>query len=196
MIRDKQLSELMEELGDARRELKSATRDKGRYDEYATESSRNREVERYDKAQREVWRLEREVKAREDELRAEAEKRRKAVDARSQAGVDATKRIGDLIERRLGTLEKLVEELRAEVNLLRGNDRLSKKATSRGTIEYVDANRPFGFIAGPTGARIYFRRSATDGTESLVKNDIVEFELVNGDRGSEARNVTKLTVSR
>ena len=63
-----------------------------------------------------------------------------------------------------------------------------------GTVKWFDADKGFGFISTDDGKDIFVHFSAiqTDGFKTLAEGDVVEFDVIDGDRGQQAANVTKL----
>jgi cold shock CspA family protein len=64
-----------------------------------------------------------------------------------------------------------------------------------GTIQTIDAKHHFGFLRDPTGAKVFFRRSALTPPErfaSLAVGMRVEFEPASGPKGLRT---TKITVT-
>ncbi len=64
----------------------------------------------------------------------------------------------------------------------------------KGTVKWFNAKKGFGFISDETGNDVFVHFSALqmDGFKVLDENDEVEFEVVNGEKGPQAANVTKL----
>lgn len=66
----------------------------------------------------------------------------------------------------------------------------------RGVIKWFDNKKGFGFIVGPDGMRdIFVHYSAIEGEgfRSLKDGEQVEYELVESDKGPQARNVRRIT---
>ena len=63
-----------------------------------------------------------------------------------------------------------------------------------GTVKWFNAKKGFGFISDENGADVFVHYSALnmDGFKVLDEGDKVEFEVVNGEKGPQAANVTKL----
>jgi len=65
----------------------------------------------------------------------------------------------------------------------------------RGTVKWFNNAKGFGFIGrydGGADVFIHFSAIAEEGYKSLQENDRVEFEIVAGQKGPQAANVTKL----
>ena len=64
----------------------------------------------------------------------------------------------------------------------------------KGTVKWFNAKKGFGFISDETGIDVFVHFSALqiDGFKVLDEGDEVEFEVVNGEKGPQAANVTKL----
>ncbi|MCI8307253.1 MAG: cold-shock protein [Lachnospiraceae bacterium] len=63
-----------------------------------------------------------------------------------------------------------------------------------GTVKWFNAKKGFGFISDEEGNDVFVHFSALqmDGFKVLDEGDKVEFEVVNGEKGPQAANVTKL----
>lgn len=63
-----------------------------------------------------------------------------------------------------------------------------------GTVKWFNAKKGFGFISDEEGNDVFVHFSALqmDGFKVLDEGDEVEFEVVNGEKGPQAANVTKL----
>lgn len=64
----------------------------------------------------------------------------------------------------------------------------------KGTVKWFNAKKGFGFISDEEGNDVFVHFSALqmDGFKVLDEGDKVEFEVVNGEKGPQAANVTKL----
>lgn len=64
----------------------------------------------------------------------------------------------------------------------------------KGTVKWFNAEKGFGFIETENGNDVFVHFSAitTDGFKSLDEGQRVQFEVVQGQRGAQASNVTKL----
>lgn len=65
---------------------------------------------------------------------------------------------------------------------------------NQGTVKWFDAKKGFGFISVEDGDDIFVHFSAIqdEGFKSLEEGDAVQFEVVDGDKGPQAANVSKL----
>lgn len=63
-----------------------------------------------------------------------------------------------------------------------------------GTVKWFNAEKGFGFIEREDGDDVFVHFSAIqgDGFKTLEEGQEVEFEVVQGNRGPQASNVTKL----
>ncbi len=64
----------------------------------------------------------------------------------------------------------------------------------KGTVKWFNAKKGFGFISDETGNDVFVHFSALqmDGFKVLDEGDEVEFEVIEGEKGPQAANVTKL----
>lgn len=65
----------------------------------------------------------------------------------------------------------------------------------RGTVKWFNASKGYGFISreyGQGDVFVHFSAIQSDGYKSLNEGDAVEFEVVKGQKGFQAQNVTKL----
>ena len=65
---------------------------------------------------------------------------------------------------------------------------------SKGTVKWFNDQKGYGFISDEEGKDVFVHFSALqmDGFKVLDEGDEVEFEVVNGEKGPQAANVTKL----
>ena len=63
-----------------------------------------------------------------------------------------------------------------------------------GKVKWFNAEKGFGFIERESGEDVFVHFSAIqgDGFKSLEEGESVEFEIVEGNRGPQAANVTKI----
>ncbi len=64
----------------------------------------------------------------------------------------------------------------------------------KGTVKWFNAKKGFGFISDEEGNDVFVHFSALqmDGFKVLDEGDEVEFEVIDGDKGPQAANVTRL----
>lgn len=64
----------------------------------------------------------------------------------------------------------------------------------KGTVKWFNAKKGFGFISDEEGNDVFVHYSALlmDGFKVLDEGDQVEFEVVEGEKGPQAANVSKL----
>lgn len=67
-------------------------------------------------------------------------------------------------------------------------------ARMKGTVKWFNDAKGFGFIAREGGPDVFVHFSAiqSQGFKSLAEGDQVEFEIVQGQKGPQADQVTKL----
>ena len=65
---------------------------------------------------------------------------------------------------------------------------------SIGTVKWFNAKKGYGFISDENGDDIFVHFSALNmsGFKVLEEGDKVEFEVIEGEKGPQAANVTKL----
>lgn len=64
----------------------------------------------------------------------------------------------------------------------------------KGTVKWFNAKKGFGFISDEEGNDVFVHFSALkmEGFKALEDGDSVEFDVVEGEKGPQAANVTKL----
>jgi cold shock protein len=65
----------------------------------------------------------------------------------------------------------------------------------KGTVKWFNNAKGFGFIGQESGPDVFVHYSAvkSEGYTSLQEGDQVEFEIVQGQKGPQADNVTKVS---
>ena len=63
----------------------------------------------------------------------------------------------------------------------------------RGRVKWFNDSKGFGFISRENGPDVFVHHSAiqSDGFRTLAEDQEVEFEVVQGQKGPQAQNVTK-----
>lgn len=64
----------------------------------------------------------------------------------------------------------------------------------RGTVKWFNNEKGYGFIARDNGSDVFVHFSAIqgDGYKQLNEGEQVQFEIVQGERGPQAANVSKM----
>ena len=72
-------------------------------------------------------------------------------------------------------------------------ERISSMARITGTVKWFNDAKGFGFISREGGPDVFVHFSAIQGSgfKSLAEGDKVEFEVVQGQKGPQAADVTK-----
>lgn len=72
--------------------------------------------------------------------------------------------------------------------------RLEECQMKTGTVKWFNAKKGYGFIKDEEGTEVFVHFTALNmsGFKVLEEGDKVEFEVVEGDQGAQAANVTKL----
>ena len=65
---------------------------------------------------------------------------------------------------------------------------------SKGTVKWFSNSKGYGFISDENGKDVFVHYSGLnmEGFKSLEEGQAVEYEVVNGEKGPQAVNVTKL----
>ena len=68
--------------------------------------------------------------------------------------------------------------------------------SERGPVKWFDPRKGYGFIVGPDGKDVFvhFTQIEGDGFRTLKDGEEVDYELIQGDKGYHAKNVTRLNV--
>jgi CspA family cold shock protein len=63
----------------------------------------------------------------------------------------------------------------------------------KGTVKWFNGTKGYGFITTEEGNDVFVHFSAIqmDGYKTLEEDDVVEFEITNGEKGPQASNVTR-----
>jgi len=64
-----------------------------------------------------------------------------------------------------------------------------------GKVKWFDPKKGFGFIIGEAGQDVFVHYTSIegDGFRALKDGETVDYELIEGDKGFQARNVVRLT---
>ena len=76
-----------------------------------------------------------------------------------------------------------------------GFARRKKKVRLRGTVKWFNNAKGFGFIGRDDGSSdvfVHYSAINNDGYKSLQEGDQVEFEIVEGQKGPQAGNVSRI----
>ena len=70
---------------------------------------------------------------------------------------------------------------------------MEEQLMNRGTVKWFNNQKGFGFISDAEGNDVFVHYSGLnmEGFKSLEEGAAVEFEVVNGEKGPQAVNVTK-----
>lgn len=79
--------------------------------------------------------------------------------------------------------------------MLMGSARRKKKVRIKGTVKWFNNAKGFGFIGREDGSSdvfVHYSAINIEGYKSLQEGDQVEFEIVDGQKGPQAGNVTRV----
>jgi CspA family cold shock protein len=67
-----------------------------------------------------------------------------------------------------------------------------------GPVKWFDTKKGFGFIVSPDGEDVFVHFSSIegDGFRSLKDGEVVEYELIRGDKGLSAKSVRRLPAAQ
>jgi CspA family cold shock protein len=76
--------------------------------------------------------------------------------------------------------------------MVTAHNRRGVKSMATGRVKWFNNAKGYGFIEQENGEDVFVHFSAiqTEGFKSLNENDVVEFEVVQGQKGLQAQNVT------
>jgi CspA family cold shock protein len=81
------------------------------------------------------------------------------------------------------------------VGMLMGSARRKKKVRMKGTVKWFNNAKGFGFIGREDGSSdvfVHYSAINIEGYKSLQEGDQVEFDIVDGQKGPQAGNVTRV----
>jgi len=66
--------------------------------------------------------------------------------------------------------------------------------SNRGRVKWFDPKKGYGFIVGPEGRDVFVHYSHIegDGFRSLKDGEEVDYEMIEGDKGLQARSVQRI----
>jgi CspA family cold shock protein len=79
--------------------------------------------------------------------------------------------------------------------MLMGSARRKKKVRMKGTVKWFNNAKGFGFIGREDGSSdvfVHYSAINIEGYKSLQEGDQVEFDIVDGQKGPQAGNVTRV----
>jgi cold shock protein len=65
---------------------------------------------------------------------------------------------------------------------------------TKGTVKWFNESKGYGFITAEDGTDVFAHYSAIqgDGFKTLAEGDSVSFDVLSGDKGPKASNITKI----
>jgi len=66
----------------------------------------------------------------------------------------------------------------------------SEEIMQKGKVKFYNTAKRYGFITGDDGTDYFFHQSGLNDDIYVKDNDSVEFEVVDGDRGQKAVNIS------
>ena len=63
----------------------------------------------------------------------------------------------------------------------------------KGTVKFFDSTKGYGFITADDGKEVFVHQSGVEEGLTLRDNDVVSFDIEQGDRGLKAVNVKRAT---
>jgi len=66
---------------------------------------------------------------------------------------------------------------------------------ARGTVKWFNDQKGFGFITAENGPDVFVHHTGIggEGYKSLAEGDVVEFDIIEGEKGPKAQNVVRVT---
>ena len=64
--------------------------------------------------------------------------------------------------------------------------------SDKGSVKWFDGKKRYGMIVRERGADVFVHQTAITGGASLSEGDKVEFDVVEGPKGLQAKNVVKI----